>query len=508
MKDGKKIKYNLIVGLFGQVVTMILGVLVPKLVLTNYGSEVNGLLSSVTNIYAYIAIVEAGIAASSCQALYKAIAEKNTAETNAVLSATNRYYKRSGLIYLALILAFSGIYPVLIQTSIPYITIVLVILFNGLGNVINYFFHGKYLILLKADGKNYVRSGLELFINVFKQVSKIILIAMGYDVVFVQFVAMLANFAQMIYITYYINKHYSWIDLHVKPNFAAISQSRHVFVHEISYLINANIGTVVLTVFTTLKQVSVYSLYVLLFSMINKILQIVKESLEFKVAHVFHTDRDAYQKLFHAFEVYTITLSFVLFTVASYFVLPFLTLYTKDVTDVQYIDKWLPYLFVLTNLLSAGRYPSDAMVHIAGHFQQTRNSAISEALIHIIAAAILVHFYGIHGVLLGALLASIYRTNYLILYVNKNIIGRSPFSTYLCWGMNLLIYLLTQFVNRFIYAEMDSYMQIFLLCVPYTICVGLFYFAIVSLLNPQAFLFARNLMLSLVNKRRKDGRGD
>ena len=249
MKDGNKIKNNLLIGIGCQLLTMVLGVLVPKLVLNNYGSEINGLLSSVTNIYACIALVEAGVMAASCQALYKALAKNTRDDANAVLSATNIYYRRTGLIYSALIAVFSVVYPLFIKSEIPFWTVFLVILFNGLGNVVNFFFHGKYLFLLKADGKNYVRSGVELFSNAAKQISKIVLISIGLNVVFVQFAAMLTSFAQMIYITYYIKKHYSWIDLNAKPDFESISQSKNVFIHEVNFLITTNVDTVLLTVF-------------------------------------------------------------------------------------------------------------------------------------------------------------------------------------------------------------------------------------------------------------------
>ena len=249
MTSGQKIKKNLIIGTLGQLIALVLGILLPKLVITSYGSEVNGLLSSVTNIYAYIALVEAGVAAASCQALYKPIAENDRERMNAVLSATNLYYHKTGYIYLGLIIAFAVIYPMLITTEIPFFTIVLVILFNGLGNVVNYFFHGKYLILLKADGKNYVRTGMELVTNTSKHLIKIVFIKLGYNVLYVQFVAMLVSFAQMVYITYYIKKHYGWLDLSVAPAKQSISQSKNVFVHEINYLITSNVDTVLLTVF-------------------------------------------------------------------------------------------------------------------------------------------------------------------------------------------------------------------------------------------------------------------
>jgi hypothetical protein len=142
--------------------------------MTSYGSEVNGLISSVTNIYACIAIVEAGVTAASCQALYKPFSEHKRNDINAILAATHKYFHKTGLIYLGAIIAFSTIYPILIHSEIPYYVVVAVILFSGIGNVINYFFHGKYLILLKADGKNYVRTVVETFTNATKHISKIV----------------------------------------------------------------------------------------------------------------------------------------------------------------------------------------------------------------------------------------------------------------------------------------------------------------------------------------------
>lgn len=499
MKDGKKIQNNLVMGIAGQIIALVLGIVIPKLVITSYGSEVNGLLSSVTNIYSCIALVEAGVAAASCQALYKEIARKERREINAVLAATNRYYHRTGFIYFGCIIAFSILYPILVRTEIPYHTVVLVILFNGFGNVVNYFFHGKYLILLKADGKNYVRTGMETFTNVFKQISKIVLIALGFDVIFVQLIAMLTSFAQMLYITYYIKKHYGWIDLKVSPDMDAISQSKNVIAHEVNYLITSNVDTVLLTLFKSLKLVSVYSLYHLLFGTINRLLRSVRDALEFKIAHTFHNDKPAFLKMFRAFEAYYITFAFAVFSVANYFSLPFLTRYTREVTDINYIDPVYPILFVMINLLSAGRYPSDAMVHIAGHFKQTQNSAVAETVINVVISLILVQHFGIVGVLVGTIISSLYRTNYLIYYVNKNIIGRSMRETYLCWGINFVMFLLTVFINRFIVLNLTSYVRIFVFCVPYAAAVAAVYFLVVSLCMPQNFQY----VLSLIKRKKQ-----
>ena len=424
MDGNKKVRKNLITGIVGLLVSIGLGILLPRLILTQYGSEINGLLTSVTNIYAYIAIVEAGVAAASCQALYKSIADNDKDGINEILSATNVYYHRTGIVYFCLIIVFAVLYPTFVKSEIPYHVIFLVILFNGIGNVVNYFFHGKYLILLKADGKNYIRTGLETIINVLKQVSKIVLISMGFDVVFAQLAAMLVSILQMLMVVVYIKKYYSWIDLKATPNFSAISQRKYVLFHEINYLITANVDTVVLTFVTNLKTVSVYSMYTMLYGMIGRVLKVVKDAVEFKLAFFFHKDRQEFLQLFEAYETYYVALAFSLFTIAGCFISPFLRVYTRGVNDVNYLQPLLPGAFLLVHLLETMRYPYEAMIHISGHFKQTKASAVIETGLNVLLSVIFGYRFGILGVLTATIISFAYRAAYLAIYINKHILGR------------------------------------------------------------------------------------
>lgn len=502
MNDSRKIKNNLLFGIGGQLLAMLLGVLVPKLVLNNYGSEINGLITSVTNIYSCIALVEAGIAAAACQALYKAFAKNRRDEVNSVLAAANGYYHRAGAVYSVLIVAFSTLYPLLINSEIPFFTVFLVILFNGLGNVINFFFHGKYLFLLKADGKNYVRSGVELFTNAAKHLSKIVLIALGFDVVFVQFAAMLVSFAQMIYITYYVKKHYSWIDLTAKPDYSAISQNKNVLVHDINDLITTNVDTVLLTIFSTLKQVSVYSLYHLIYNMVGRILYTIKEALEFKVAYAFHTDRAVFLQTFKAYETFYLTFSFALYTVMNYFAMPFMALYTKGVDDADYLLPYLPLFFAVANLLSIGKFPLLSMVYITNRFKQTQKSAIIESVINVVVSVILVQFLGIYGALLGTVASALYRALDLIYYANKKIIERSVFSSLKCWIVNFVLFAVIAYLNRYLIFDLSSFGKVVLYCIPYTLCTFAVYFIVNAVSEPKAFMFLVKCMKRMVCRER------
>ena len=77
-------------GLILQVVTMMVGLIIPRLVLVHYGSETNGLLNSITQIFNYVALLEAGVGIVSTQVLYERLAKHDYSGISSCLSATDR----------------------------------------------------------------------------------------------------------------------------------------------------------------------------------------------------------------------------------------------------------------------------------------------------------------------------------------------------------------------------------------------------------------------------------
>ena len=73
----KNVLLNLIVSLSSQVITLIFGLVLPRLILLAWGSEYNGLLSSVTNIFRYLTLLEVGFNTATLQALYKSIGQND-----------------------------------------------------------------------------------------------------------------------------------------------------------------------------------------------------------------------------------------------------------------------------------------------------------------------------------------------------------------------------------------------------------------------------------------------
>lgn len=495
MNAQKSIK-NIVSNILSQIIILALGIVIPRLVLVHLGSESNGLLSSVNQMLAYVALLEAGVGAASLQALYKPVAEQSKEEISEVLAATDHFYKRTGTLYFIAVLVLSLGFPYTIKTELSKSTVMWTVLLSGLPGVVNYYFQGKYRVLLRAEGKNYILTNLTTIIHVFTNTSKIILLLNGFNVVALQAMYLCFDVVQMVFIVGYIKRHYKWLDLKVRPNYSAISQSRNAMVHQISGFIFNNTDTMILTWFCGLSTVSVYSMYMMFYGMIATMITNFNGA-NFIFGQSFHTDRKRYMNLHDMFETYNMALTFSLFTITNIFILPFLKLYTESILDAQYIDEYLPYLFAATYLLSNGRTSATQVIEFAGHFKQTQWRAVIESVINIVVSLLGVYHFGIYGVLLGTIAALLYRTNDMIFYANKKILNRNPWITYRRWLLNLGLFIVVTFVAKWVFSfiALDSYITIILWAIVCCLVIIPFFFITVSLFEREAYRFAKELVM-------------
>lgn len=112
----KKSILNVLSGIVLQIITMIIGFIVPRLFLLQYGSEVNGLISSTSQLLSYLSLFEAGVGSATIQALYGFVGRQDIPGINGVMSATNRYYKNTGWFYLSGTIVLAIIYPVFLDS--------------------------------------------------------------------------------------------------------------------------------------------------------------------------------------------------------------------------------------------------------------------------------------------------------------------------------------------------------------------------------------------------------
>lgn len=502
MSKHKGIK-NILSGFIGQLITIALGIIIPRLVLLNLGSEANGLLSTVSQIYTYFALLEAGVGNAALQALYGPIGSNNTEQSNRILAAMQHYYRRTGFVYLAGVLIVGFVFPIVVHSSFSYQTVFLVTILGGLGGVVRYFTQAKYLMLIKADGRNYAETNISTIINVLISVTKIILLFARCNVIVIQ--AMYFGYSVLTSFVYvaYVRRSYSWLNLRVAPDLQALSKRNYAFIHQISAMIFNSTDMMILSLFENLKIVSVYGLYTLLFNMASTAVGTINGSIQYRLGQTFcNKHHEKYLCMHDAFEIYNMALVSSLYCIVGIFILPFLRLYTAGVQDINYTDPILPYLFIAVYLLNNGRESSNLVIKFAGHFKQTQWHSVLEAAINVGVSLVGVYFCGIYGVLIGTIAALLYRTNDMIIYANKKILNRSPWKTYRRWLVNLGMFIAFTLISKAVFAHvaLDTYLRIILWAAMSCVVVIPAFFVAASLCDIGTYRYAKALLTPYLHK--------
>ena len=482
-----RVKNNLISSLIYQVVLISLSFLLPRLYLENFGSEVNGVLSTIKQIFVYMFLLEAGVGLATTQALYKKIGENDYKSANEVLSATNTYYIRTGIIYLVIVLFIAVVYAYVIPTSIDSNVVFLIIILTALPALFSYFVQAKYRILMEVDGRKYVINNAETILQLASNAGKILVLLLTDSLILIQLVYCIISLVQLAFLYFYAKRRYKWLDLKVKPDFEAISQKNSVLVHQLSGMVFNNTDVILISVLCDFKAVSIYAIYNIFFSQVQNFITSVVSSFTFALGQMFHTDREKFDKLFNAYETFYIMATYIIYTLMAVFLLPLIQIYTSGINDAEYTNVFLVLLFVIMNLIANAKMPANGIVEYSGDFEKTRSYSIWEMVINITVSVIAIMYMGICGAILGTIAALLYRGIVTISYSNKNVLKRSQMSTYKILISNVAVFAVVMgifFVDTF---SNISFMQLLLNGIVHSVWIVGLYVLINFVFNKSAF---------------------
>jgi len=425
-----RIKNNLISSLIYQVVLISLSFLLPRLYLENFGSEVNGVLQAIKQIFTYMCLLEAGVGLATTQALYKKIGENDYKSASEVLSATNTYYKKTGIIYSAIVLVIAVVYAYLIPTSINSNVLFFIVILNAIPSLFSYFVQAKYRILMEVDGRKYVINNSETILQLASNIGKILVLLLTDSLILIQLVYCIIALLQLVYLYFYAKRRYKWLNLKAKPDFESISQKNSVLMHQLSGMVFNNTDVILISVLCDFKAASIYAIYNIFFSQVQNFITSVVSSFTFALGQMFHTDREKFDKLFNVYETFYIMATCIIYTLMAVFLLPIIQIYTSGINDAEYTNVFLLMLFVIMNLIANSKLPANGVIEYSGDFKKTRLYAVLEMIINITVSVIAIIYIGICGAILGTIAALLYRGIMTIYYSNKKILKRSQMGTY------------------------------------------------------------------------------
>lgn len=415
---------NVIASLLYKIVALICGLIVPRLMLSHFGSEYNGVVASATQFMNYITILTIGIAGPTRVALYDSLARHDEEKTNGILKATSVYMQKFSIaivLYASLIMI---LLPQLAHTSLPAMEVALLVVIVSFSMFVDYFFTVTNHTLLSADQREYIFDITSTITVIANCIVIYALIKLGYGIIRVRFVSALVFLLKPVIIALFIKRNYR-IDRKVASDYSALKERGDAAATSIANLIHDNIDLVILTFFVDIKLVSVYTVYNMIATQMRSVMQIFTGGLEAGFGNIIARDeKETLQRSFKIYEYLVFGFVSVVISCAFVLILPFIRNYTEGVHDIDYIIPSFAFLMVLCEATYCIRQPYVTIVQAAGKYRETRNGAIIEAVLNVILSLIFVWLIGFQGVIVGTIFANIFRSVQYCIYVYKNILDK------------------------------------------------------------------------------------
>ena len=353
----KKAFVNILTSLLLQVITILCGLLIPRLIIQNFGSDVNGLISSITQFLGYITLLESGVGPVVKAALYKPISQKNNDEIKGILKASQRFFKKIAYIFVIYIVILCIFLPAVFGEQFDVWLTVSLIVIISLSTFAEYFFGMTYRLYLEAEQKKYITSIIQIATYVLNTIVVIVLIKIGANIQIVKLASVFIYVLRPIIQNIYIKKKYNLNYNDVKEEYN-LKQKWDGLAQHIAAVAHNNTDITILTIFTNAKIVSVYSVYSLIISGIkNLILSFISGIDASFGSMIANGEKEHLKKSFNVYELFYFSVITIIYTATLLLIIPFVQVYTNGITDTNYIVPAFAYIIVIAEMIWSLRQP-------------------------------------------------------------------------------------------------------------------------------------------------------
>lgn len=430
---------NVIAGLVSHFVKTITNMILPPLIISTFGSAVNGLLSAIKQLLSYAQLFGAGISTASMQSLYKPLHDNDAEAVSRTLAATKRTFRKSGYGFLGAVFLVAGIYPFFVSSQPFHLTALLTIL-CGVAGASEFFYMGRYRTLLGADQRSYITSTAESVGALISVTVSVIFLFLTKNIIFVQLGGTLLFLFRIIIPAWYVRSNYSYINVKAEPDMLALRKRKDVVVHSFAGAITLNSQTIILSLVDKLKLASVFSVYNLVFAGLQSLLSSIVNTLTASIGSLMvSSTEEKIRGFYNTYSFFFYQIMFSVYATAAVLLLPFVKLYTQNATDINYVDPVVATMFVIVAILNAIRIPAITFINATGHFKETKGGAVVETILSVSIQLLTVKKFGIQGILFGTIVALLFRSNQVIIYVCRKILKISVWKTYKKIMINLFV---------------------------------------------------------------------
>ena len=417
----KKLAWNTISGFLLQGTTVFCGFILPRAILNRFGSDVNGLINSIAQFLQMIAFLELGVGAVVQSALYKPLADRDVRKISEVLASGSSFFRKLAGILIVYVAVLVVVFPVLVDDRFGFVYDATLILAMSVSYFAQYYFGLLDGLLLKADQKAYIINVIDMVTLVINTIFCYCLLYLGFSIQTVKLTTAGIFLLRPVLVRLYIRRNYQ-IDRKCKYDKDPIGQKWNGVAQHVAAIVLDSTDMVVLSIFSDMYAVSVYSVYLIVVSGIKNLILSCLSGIGALFGELWaRQEREELNRYFGFAEWLVHSLSLFMWCCTYKLIVPFVLIYTEHMTDVDYNVPVFAALICIAYGLYCLRLPFNSMILASGHYKNTQGIYLAGALTNLVLSILAVKRWGLIGVAVGTIAAMLYQLLHMGYYVLKHL---------------------------------------------------------------------------------------
>lgn len=404
---------NISTALGGQLLNIVLNFVCRTIFIYTLGKSYLGVSGLFSNILTIMSLAELGIGDAIIYKLYKPVAEKNYAEARKYIAFYRKAYWIIGTVIFCIGLILIPFLGYLIKGGEGLEHIRLIYFLYLFNTASTYFFAYKKTIII-ADQKGYIDTINRYAFLVLQNVVQIAVLLIWKNFILYLLVQIVVNFIANVNISIKSTKMYPSLKGNAEPlsreeSKSIFKQTSALVLHKIGGVCVSGTDNLLISSFVGIATVGIYSNYVTILGIPQALLAYVFAPLTASVGNLIHTaSKEHIHSTFN--RMFLVNFWLYGFCAICLFVL------ANDFIGAVWLDQsfllTIPNLFfiVLNFYLTGMRQTVSAFKSTSGLFWNDRFRPIAEAGVNLITSLVLLHYFGLIGVIIGTTVSAVTTT--------------------------------------------------------------------------------------------------
>ena len=460
----KRTLLNMIFSVISLLISSVLTILLTRTVLVYLGSDYNGLNGTITQFLSVLMLFESGFTVAALVKLYKPFGGDDYGEINRILSKTKIKFRQIGWLMLFCGSVAAAVYALFIKTEVDYIIVVLMFLCSIGSTAFNFLYTYKYRLLFQVSQTEYIIYIVNIVQYVIMYSGMMVILATTKNIVFARAFYLLANILAGLAIGFIARRKFKKADYSVECNGIVIEGTKDLFISRLVGICYNSLTFFYMAVFVGTSQTSIYTVYNSVMSLIHNFSNVALNAPQNALGQILNSEKQRVKKTLDEYEYTSVLIISILLSVTMALYIPFIKLYTADVTDANYIQPEIALLLVLITLTQMIHIPSGKCIELSGKFKVVKTIQIITFVSLLILSMAGALIKGLMGLLIAKLITNIILASVEIGYAHIKVVEKSLKRFLLILCPNIAIAATLAFVEYKLMFSIEVTIIRFLIC--------------------------------------------